>query len=501
MSVQDPTKPVTVEIFDGDLLLGSAVAFMFRPDLLAAGIGTGNHYFKFVLPQIAFDGDVHVISAKPAGSTEIPSDDPTSVVQNIIANLSVESTPKRQSEEVAVGRLEVVSDDGFIKGWAWYPKMPKRRVEIEVLVDGDIVGDTIAALHRQDLASAGIGDGNCSFGFALPYEVLAQPKDSLVSVRDKGTGRIFAEPRLFRRREVANALKKLSELESDARLLNSTIAVAADRVAADQRAAADLFRTVGDFFVQLANVTAAGKPPGSLMTLRGAIENVVSRYPPIEFNIPSNPQLSVCVDATGSIDTIYNTLRSINGFQSNIATEVILCDGGVCDEASLLPLVARNLRYVHADEGSRPVTVRNCAAEFARGQIIIFLAGFAEPAGPWLELVFSAFESDRDLAMLGAKLLRSDGVLENAGFMLINERPEAVGLGEDPSSEPFLHRRRIDAVSGEAFAVRREVWQRHRGLKETLPSIEAALVDFCVRTHAADGKIFYEPDFQVVLRH
>lgn len=497
MNIETPTEPVTVEIFDGEHLLGSAVAFMFRPDLLAAGIGTGNHYFKFTLPEIVSDGHVHFIFARAAGSAENLSNSPISVSRNAEFN---DSPAKTTVAGAAVGMLEVVSDEGWVKGWAWYPSAPDRRVEIEVLVDGEVVGDTVAAAPRQDLVSAGIGDGNHGFAIALPYEVLARPRASLVSLRDKATGRILAEPRLFQRREIANALEKLSELENDARLLTSTAAMAADRASADQRAAADLFRTVGDFFVQLANATAAGKPPGTLKTLRGAIDDVTVRFPPIEFNIPSDPQLSICVDATGTVETIYDTLRSICGFKSKITFEVVLFDSGACDEALLLPLVARNLRYFRADEGSNPVAVRNRTAEFARGEIIVFLSGIAGPSRNWPEMIFAAFQADESLAVVGAKILRADGVLENAGMALTSGRSEAIGPGADPSSEPFLHRRRIDAVTSAAFAVRRVAWQRGSGLDESRAGVESALADFCVRTSAADGKIVYEPDFEVVLR-
>lgn len=499
MNAQDPTHPATVEIYDGDTLLGSVVAMMFRPDLLAAGIGTGHHHFKFLLPESVFDGNVHIIAARPAGSAVDLRKSPTHVTHSA-ANVAPDPPPKTTPDEVAVGMLDVVSDEGWVKGWAWYPKMPEAHVEIEVLVDGELVGDTVAALHRPDLVAAGIGDGNYSFAFALPYEVLARPKDSLVSVRDKENGRLLAEPRFFKRRQIANAIDKLSELENDARLLNSTVALAGDRVRADERAAADLFRTVGDFFAQLANATAAGKPPGTLKTLRGAIEDVTSRFPPLEFSLPSAPQLTICVEATGSLETIYNTLRSIAGFQSNIATEVVLFDTGVCDEAPLLPLVVRNLRYIHVGEGRSPVSARNQAAEFAQGQIMIFLAASSVPAVDWLDTIFSAFDVDHNLAVIGAKILRDDGVLANAGVMLTNNRSELVGQGSDPTSDEFSHPMRIDAVTGEAFAVRREAWRRNGGVSESHVSLETALVDLCVRISAAGGGVQYEPTFGVILQ-
>ncbi len=61
----DPATPddlISVDIFDGDRLLGSAPARLFRPDLAASGIGDGNHGFRFPLPLEIFDGREHEIS-------------------------------------------------------------------------------------------------------------------------------------------------------------------------------------------------------------------------------------------------------------------------------------------------------------------------------------------------------------------------------------------------------------------------------------------------------
>lgn len=498
MNAGSPEKPAIVEIFDGENLLGSAVALIFRADLLAAGIGTGHHHFKFLLPEAIFDDTTHFISARPAGSIENLRKSPTRFSQS--KSNSLESTPKAKVDQVAVGMLEVVSDEGWVKGWAWCPNIPEKRVEIEVLVDGQVVGETIAALHRRDLLNAGIGDGNYSFALALPHEVITRPRDSLVSVRDKESRRVLAEPRLFRRLEVSNAVEKLEQLENDARLLNSKVALAADRAAADERAAADLFRTVGDFFVQLASATAAGKPPGSLKTLRGAIDDVTVRFPPIEFRISPAPVLSICVEATGSLEDIYNTLNSVGGFSSNIETEVVLFDTGVCDEASLLPLVLRNLRYIHFGDTSSPAFARNQVVEFAKGEIIIFLAGYASPAVDWTEDILACFNTENDLGAVAAKILRNNGALENAGLKLINGSPVVLGLGADPSSEEFSNRKFVDAVAIEAYAVRREIWRNMGGLKDDHFALDALMVELCARIKAAGGKIMYESSFEVVLR-
>jgi hypothetical protein len=65
------------------------------------------------------------------------------------------------------GRLEAVID-GVALGWAYDRSDPARRVEVDVLVDGELVARTIADLARETLIREGIGDGRYGFCVELP---------------------------------------------------------------------------------------------------------------------------------------------------------------------------------------------------------------------------------------------------------------------------------------------------------------------------------------------
>ena len=52
---QDPHTHVTLSVLVNGALVGAAHAILFRPDLLAAGIGDGTHGFTFALPWSALD--------------------------------------------------------------------------------------------------------------------------------------------------------------------------------------------------------------------------------------------------------------------------------------------------------------------------------------------------------------------------------------------------------------------------------------------------------------
>jgi sulfatase maturation enzyme AslB (radical SAM superfamily) len=52
VDLNDPDKFVTVDVYSGDQLVGSAIADQFREDLLEAGLGHGRHAFSCELPSV-----------------------------------------------------------------------------------------------------------------------------------------------------------------------------------------------------------------------------------------------------------------------------------------------------------------------------------------------------------------------------------------------------------------------------------------------------------------
>lgn len=74
--------------------------------------------------------------------------------------------------------------DGRVHGWAWRPDAPADTLEVEVLLDGEIVGRALADADRPDLREAGIGNGRYGWSVALP-KVAGQPRSGEVLVRLK----------------------------------------------------------------------------------------------------------------------------------------------------------------------------------------------------------------------------------------------------------------------------------------------------------------------------
>jgi hypothetical protein len=76
------------------------------------------------------------------------------------------------------GRFEHVAG-GRAVGWAWSPQHPGFRVPVAVCVGGGQVASGFACRSRDDLVSAGKGDGFHGFSIPLPPDIASRSKSEL----------------------------------------------------------------------------------------------------------------------------------------------------------------------------------------------------------------------------------------------------------------------------------------------------------------------------------
>lgn len=103
--------------------------------------------------------------------------------------MTVISAPTASSVEI-IGHFDYIQD-GYAYGWAFAPSQPARRLAVEILADGEVVGHGNAEQFREDLAAAGLGDGRCMFSLKLSHELFDGHVHSLTA-RDAQTGQPLA---------------------------------------------------------------------------------------------------------------------------------------------------------------------------------------------------------------------------------------------------------------------------------------------------------------------
>jgi O-antigen biosynthesis protein len=392
------------------------------------------------------------------------------------------------------GQLDLISEEGWVIGWVWYPHEPERRAEVEILADDVVIGSTLGCLYRDDVAAAGLGDGRYGFSFALPYQVLASQRPCTIRVRDKETKRELPKPVVFSQPALRDAAARLDVINQDVQLLTAAMTRFRAREAADNRATAALFRTVADFFAQLADVTLEGASPRSLRTLRSAVTETTRDYKPLDFAPAATPALSVCYLAGAEMPAMYRSLAALQPSFAAAEAELLILDCDDSSDAPLLPLLAGNARYMRRTGSVSPVARYNELTGAARGNILLFLSSSTEILGPWLTELAPIFE-DHQLGVLALRIVGPDGVVEHAGAMF----DEGVWRVRDGhSTDDLTASTTVDTASPYAFAVRRDIWRELGGFEESCATAEIALAEFCRRAAASGKRVSYESGLVVM---
>jgi GT2 family glycosyltransferase len=181
--------------------------------------------------------------------------------------------------------------------------------------------------------------------------------------------------------------------------------------------------------------------------------------------------------------------------------EVVVVDNGSTDRTRLVvaefiaSLPARHhgrLRYCY-EPRSGLSNARNAALRTAQGDILVFIDDDILPAANWLDEIHREFAADRDLFLLGGRVLLARNSLQPVGIVVGDERqtlttPDGAGT-----------------VIGANLAFRREVLRKVGGFDPRLGAGgtfgAGEDVDFLYRAMKAGYKLLYAPNVIVYHNH
>lgn len=165
----DPARPawrVVVQLSDEQGGLVTAVADLFRPDLLAAGIGDGRHAFEIFLPASLLDAKPHLLQVSDRDSAGPLRDSPRPFLM-----------PRYRG---AIDRVAALT----LEGWVSDALDPVSATSLDVLVDGVRLFRIDASGHNDGGAVSPRRRFTCHLPVSLcdaqPHQIAIQVTNSMV---------------------------------------------------------------------------------------------------------------------------------------------------------------------------------------------------------------------------------------------------------------------------------------------------------------------------------
>jgi GT2 family glycosyltransferase len=216
--------------------------------------------------------------------------------------------------------------------------------------------------------------------------------------------------------------------------------------------------------------------------------------------VPSSPAVSIIILATTGIQRIQRCLASIAAMsEDGPAAEIIVLANGTPRDV-LGPLTSRDdIVVVRSNVNHGFGGGCNWAVRFAQGERLVFVNDDAAVTRGWLRALNATMDGDTRIGVVGSRILRSDGRLQEVGDVIWSDGSTShVGRGLPGATVAKLGHRDVDYVSFCSAMVRRKTWDEVGGFDERYFPAYYEDADLCMAARARGWRVVCEPASVVV---
>ncbi len=207
------------------------------------------------------------------------------------------------------------------------------------------------------------------------------------------------------------------------------------------------------------------------------------------------PKVSIIIIAYNKSEFTTECLRSVWSNTQRVPFEVIVIDNGSSEadikrvKKSLAPARLLDIQVNRGfGEGN------NIAAEYAKGDYILFLNNDVTVTPGWLENMVTVIEGQPKAGAVGAKLVYPDGKLQEAGSMVLkNGEVSQRGKHDDPSKDIYNNLEVVDYCSASCLLIKKDLFLKVGGFDHRYDPAYYEDTDLCLKIEALGFKTYYNP--------
>jgi glycosyltransferase involved in cell wall biosynthesis len=216
---------------------------------------------------------------------------------------------------------------------------------------------------------------------------------------------------------------------------------------------------------------------------------------PVRLPQSITPLVSIILQPSIQQHAIHCALRSIYRHEPDLTFEIILIDDLKRERPPRLAEPATGLIPAPGCTEDSWGARCNQAAAQARGQYLCFLGPSLQIQKNTITALVETIDARPECALAGAKIVRPDGTLLDAGRIVWNDGSvDAYGGSDDPMEPEYNYLRECDTVSHLLFMVPQSAWCEVGGFQPTFSAGPYSVADLAYRLRAAGRVVLYQPE-------
>lgn len=227
--------------------------------------------------------------------------------------------------------------------------------------------------------------------------------------------------------------------------------------------------------------------------------NKLEDFPILAVPQYENPIVSIIIPVYNQFHYTYNCIDSIIANSGEIKYEIIVANDCSTDQTSRIDEVIQGIVLINNAENLNFLKNCNNAAKYAKGKYILFLNNDTQVQPNWLAPLVDLIEKDKQIGMVGSKLINPDGTLQEAGGIIFKDgSPCNYGRGSDPDLPEFNYVKEVDYISGASIMILRSLWEEIGGFDEEFAPAYCEDSDLAFTVRKLGYKVMYQPRSVVV---
>ena len=233
--------------------------------------------------------------------------------------------------------------------------------------------------------------------------------------------------------------------------------------------------------------------------LRAELEDFLVNSEKFEFAPCSTPRLSVILVLHNRAELTLACLRTLRRELEDEAAEVIVIDNASSDDSGALLRRVGGLTVHRNAKNEHFIAAANLGASLAHGAYLLFLNNDTLLPCGTLSNAMARVKEDSSIGALGARLVHPEGMLQEAGSIVLRDgSAHAYGRGAAPSDPEFLVAHETDFCSGAFLLTGRELFAALGGFDAAFSPAYYEDVDYCFKLRRHGKRVVYEPKVTLI---